>query len=253
MPKQKNHDLGPSGVPLYRQVMAQLVEALSMRQWHPGEMLPSEPVLAARYGVGISTIRAALAELAASNLVVRKQGKGTFVALHSDRESIDRFFHITCNDGKRILPVSKLLSLKKGVSDAVTANQLNLPHGAPRAAVYRIRNVLMVDQRPAVVSDIVVPADLFPNLSKSMLEDGSRTLYASYQKNFGITITGTTEELRAVQAEADVAELLGIAPRTPVLQLRRVAYTFGGRRVEARRSVINTVDYHYRLEEGGTL
>ena len=61
-------------------------------EWKPGELMPSEPVLAARYQVGISTIRAALAELAAAGVVVRRQGKGTFVGVHGESRSVYRFF-----------------------------------------------------------------------------------------------------------------------------------------------------------------
>src|SRR5690606_4471700 len=79
---------------LYKHVKNQIVDTLSKGQWAPGERLPSEAKLAAHYGVGISTIRAALAELSAAGLVVRRQGKGTFVTQHDDQHSVYRFFHV---------------------------------------------------------------------------------------------------------------------------------------------------------------
>src|SRR5690349_8982230 len=65
--------------PLYKQVRASLVDSLCRGEWKPGDALPNERSLAERYGVGVATIRAAIGELAAMHVLVRRQGKGTFV------------------------------------------------------------------------------------------------------------------------------------------------------------------------------
>ena len=70
----------PSFQPLYLQIKALLEQSLDAGEWHPGEAIPSEILLAARFGVSQGTVRKAIDALAGDHLVVRRQGKGTFVA-----------------------------------------------------------------------------------------------------------------------------------------------------------------------------
>ncbi|MBQ7627236.1 MAG: GntR family transcriptional regulator, partial [Rhodocyclaceae bacterium] len=66
----------PTFSPLYRQIKALMLEALQAGEWAPGQTVPSEQELALRFGVSQGTVRKAVDELAAENLLVRKQGKG---------------------------------------------------------------------------------------------------------------------------------------------------------------------------------
>ena len=66
--------------PLYQQIKAMLLASLQAGEWQPGEVIPSEFELAARYEVSQGTVRKAIDELTAQNLLIRKQGKGTFGA-----------------------------------------------------------------------------------------------------------------------------------------------------------------------------
>lgn len=82
----------PAFRPLYRQIQDLIVQALADKEWAPGEMIPSEMDLAARFEVSQGTVRRAIDELAAENLLVRRQGKGTFVATHADPGRSSAFF-----------------------------------------------------------------------------------------------------------------------------------------------------------------
>lgn len=236
--------------PLYKQVKNQIIRSLTEGEWQPGKMIPSEPKLAARYGVGISTIRAAIGELVAARVLARKQGKGTFVSLHNDRRSVYQFFHVVRNDGIKELPVSELIWLKKAKADGEIADLLQLPRKAHSAEVFKLRNVLRISGTPIVVSDIVIPAALFPRLNETVIREGGDTLYAVYQTRFGINIVRTVEQLRAVKADAASARILGLAAGAPVLEVRRIAYTFNNVPVEVRRSRVHTEHYHYLLDQG---
>lgn len=236
--------------PLYKHVKNQIVQRLTAGEWKPGAVLPSETRLAARYGVGISTIRAAVSELASAGIVVRRQGKGTFVAIHGNERSIYRFFHVVKNDGERVLPVSELQSLVKGQADDDVAEMLALPRGRRGRDVFRIRNVLRVNGTAVVASDIVVPARIFPGLTRTTLREGGTTLYAVYQQHFGVMIIKTVEKVRCARADAFAAKFFGMRAREAVLEVRRVAYTFNGAPVEVRRSQVDTRHHHYRIEQG---
>lgn len=236
--------------PLYKHVKNHIIESLTRGEWGAGEMLPSEPKLAQRYGVGISTIRAAIGELAAAGVLVRKQGKGTFVAVHGEQRSVYQFFRVVRNDGKKDLPVSELLQFEKAQADDEVADLLQLPRPGPRPLVYKLRNVLRVQGTPVVVSDIVVPAKMFPGLTEEILRTGGKTLYAVYQKHFGIHIVRTVEQLRATKADAVAARIFSLARAEPVLEVRRIAYTFNDIPVEVRRSRVDTRQHHYRIDQG---
>lgn len=236
--------------PLYKHVKDRIVESLSRGEWKPAELLPSEPKLAARYGVGISTIRAAMAELAAAGIVVRHQGKGTFVGVHGEQRSVYRFFHVVLNGAQKDLPVSELVSFSKAVADDEAAERLQLPGRKGRRAVFKIRNLLRVHDVAVVVSDVVIPVNIFPGLTKGLLREGGRTLYAVYQRHFGITIIRAIEELRSMRADALASKVFGIDAGDPILEVRRLAYTFNDRPVEIRRSQVDTRHHHYRIEQG---
>lgn len=237
--------------PLYRQVRNALVDSLTSGEWKPGEIIPSERVLAERYGVGIATLRAAIGELCAVKVLARKQGKGTFVCLQDERRSIYQFFHVVRNDGVKELPVSELLLFKKSRADADVAQALNLPRRPSGLDVYKLRNVLKVAGTPVVVSDIVIPIAMFPGLTEKIIRTGGVTLYAVYQSKFRINIIRTSEELRAVKVDSATARILGLPEGDPVLEVRRVAYTFNDVPVEIRRSRVETKNYYYSLDDGG--
>ena len=114
MPDRRRACRSPSFAPLYLQIKALLEKSLEAREWRPGEAIPSEIELARRYGVSQGTVRKAIDALAADNLVVRRQGKGTFVATHTEeRSSLFRFLRIRRNDGGDVAPVSRLLDVKR--------------------------------------------------------------------------------------------------------------------------------------------
>src|SRR4029079_1068036 len=130
----------PTFAPLYLQTQALLEKSLESREWRPGEAIPSEIDLARRYRVSQGTVRKAIDALAADNLVVRRQGKGTFVATHTEeRSSLFRFLRIRRNDGAEISPVSRLLDVKRTKAGADAARLLQLKTGD---AVLVLRRVL---------------------------------------------------------------------------------------------------------------
>src|SRR5215831_5361823 len=103
----------PTFQPLYLQIKGLMERALEAGEWPPGASIPSEPALAARFEVSQGTVRKAIGALAAENLLVRRQGKGTFVATHTEEKSGFRFLRIRRNDGKAEYPASHLIDLRR--------------------------------------------------------------------------------------------------------------------------------------------
>ena len=130
----------PAFRPLYLQLRDLLLRDMETRQWRPGEALPSEIELAARFGVSQGTVRKAIDALAADNLVVRRQGKGTFVATHTEEKtSMFRFLRIRRSDDRDEYPASRLLDVRRGKASAEVARLLELK---PSEAVFVVRRVL---------------------------------------------------------------------------------------------------------------
>ncbi|MBL0086143.1 MAG: GntR family transcriptional regulator [Ideonella sp.] len=231
------------GMPLYRSAKRALLQQIESGAVPPGEALPSEAVLACAFGISVGTLRHAVDELVAEHILVRRQGRGTFVATHGADRFLFQFFHVERSDGLREVPAVELLSFERGrLDDEAIASSLGLKPGAP---VFQFNNRLVLQGRPVVHDHITLPAALFKGLSDKRLRERPGTIYQLYQSEFGITVVRAQERARAVPCDRGSARVLGLAPGTPVMQVQRTALTFGDRPVEARVSTIHTGVHEY--------
>ncbi|MEP7154640.1 MAG: GntR family transcriptional regulator [Betaproteobacteria bacterium] len=238
----RSHEAPAAGGPLYREVRHHLMEAIAEGTWKPGEAIPAESELAAHFGVSIGTLRKAIDELVANQVLVRYQGRGTFVTTHNPQRLMFHFFHIVGEDGSKQYPAVKTLEFKSGRVDAATAKLLDIP---PAERVFRIRNALSLDGNVVIIDDITLPQTLFPGLTQSVFTGRENTIYHFYQSRFGINVLRTHERLRAVTVPADIAPLLGVNNANPLLRVQRVALTYRDRPVELRISHVNTAVHEY--------
>jgi GntR family transcriptional regulator len=229
-------------VPLYKEVKRLMIEAISGAEWVPGKAIPAEWALAERFQVAVGTVRKAVDELVAENILVRQQGRGTFIAAHNRERLMFHFFHIVRRDGSKQQPDVHFQSFRSAKADTDEAAALSLSEGE---AVFRIRNLLLIADEPIIADAITVPQALFPSLSLAQFRDRPNTIYHLYQNAFGITVVRSAERLRATLADAETAKALRIKPNAPLLEIRRVALSFDNAPVEYRRSLVNTERYEY--------
>jgi GntR family transcriptional regulator len=237
--------------PLYRQVQQQILQCLASGEWKPGEQLPTESQLADRFGVAVFTIRAGIGELVASGILLRRQGKGTFVARHGRQRRRYQFSHLFGKSGERILPERELLSFEKEAADDEIAQALRLPRDDRRSNVYRIACLLTVDGRLAATLDIAVPIAKFAGLTAKAIRDTTENIYAVYQDVCGINVVRIDERIHAAIAGPATARSLKIAPGAPVLRVERIAYTYNDTPVEYRVRYFIGDAYCYHWSEGG--
>jgi GntR family transcriptional regulator len=231
-----------AGMPLYRVVKRSLLNAIEAGTCAPGQTLPSETELAGAMGVSIGTLRRAVDELAAEQILVRRQGRGTFVATHHRERFLFQFFPVERADGLRQAPEAELLSFERIRCEDEPARALEL---APGETVIRFEHRLQL-QGVAVVHDrTTLPAALFKGLTEKRLRERSGAIYQLYQSDFGVTVVRALERARAVAADRHAARVLDIAAGAPVMQVRRTALSFGDRPVEHRTSVIDTTRHDY--------
>ena len=238
----------PAFSPLYQQIKGLILQSLQQGEWRPGEAIPSEMDLAARFRVSQGTVRKAIDELAAENLVVRRQGKGTFVATHAEQHVQYRFLKLLPDSGdvREEGPAQRrVLDCRRGRATADVARALALRSGDP---VIQARRILAFAGVPTILEDIWLPGHAFKGLTAEDMASYQGPTYAMFELEYGVRMVRAEEKLRAVLPDADQAALLEISPATPLLSVERIAYTYNDVPMELRRGLYRTDTHHYRNE-----
>ncbi len=230
------------GMTLYKEVQRKMLLALSAAEWLPGEAIPAEKRLCERFSVSIGTLRKAIDELVAEGILIRHQGRGTFVATHNRDQHWFRYFKIARHDEPKTYPSPVLVDFSKGKADRQACEKLGIA-GASKA--FHFTNLMNLNGEPALVDEITLPEALFAGLTRARIEQRPSTLYNFYQAEFGLNVIRIEERLRSTLASSKHAELLGVEPGAPLLTVRRVAYSYNDQPVEWRISYVNTERYEY--------
>ncbi len=239
---------GPAFSPLYQQIKTLILQSLQAGEWKPGDTIPSEFDLAARYRVSQGTVRKAIDELATENLLVRRQGKGTFVATHAEAHTQYRFLRLRPDEGdwRSEGPAERsIIECRRLRAPAEIARALALRPGDP---VLQVRRVLAFHGKPAILEDLWLPGTPFKGLTLEALAADRGPMYALFEARFGVRMVRAEERLKAMSADADAARLLQVAPGTPLLSVERLAYTYNDTPMELRRGLYRTDDHHYHNE-----
>ena len=236
--------MGPTLLPLYAQVKAQLIERIQNGEWKPGELIPNEFDLAKALGVSQGTVRKALGEMTAEKLLLRRQGRGTFVAEHTPESMLFRFFNFYDEDGGHVSPETIWVRSRSGAAKPKERLKLWLEGGERVVRISRLRGY---GGRPFAYEEICVSEALFPGLADGEIPN---TLYDHFQHNYGVTVTGGDEKLTAVAAQEQQAAHLDVEVGSPLLQLDRQTFSLDGRPIEWRVSLCALGDVHYLVRLG---
>ena len=239
------HDNAPAFSPLYQQIKELITRSLQGGEWLPGQSIPSEMELAARFRVSQGTVRKAVDELATENLLVRRQGKGTFVATHAEERTQYRFLRLMSDAGGSPGLQRRLIGCRRQRVAADAARVLGLKSGDP---VVEIRRVLLAADAPVVLDDILLPGALFKGLTAERLSAWKGPMYRLFEAEFGVRMIRAEEKIRAVAADASQAREMGVDAGAPLLSVERLSFTYGDKPVELRRGLYRTEHHHYRNE-----
>jgi GntR family transcriptional regulator len=237
----------PTFSPLYRQIKGLLLDSLRRGEWRPGESIPSEVDLAGRFHVSQGTVRKAIDELAAENLLLRRQGKGTFVATHGEPQVRFRFLRLAPDSGEEVAPDRQLIDFRRTRAPQEVARALGLRSGD---AAVMLKRLLVFDGDPVVLEDVWLPGSLFKGLTAQAITEHRGALYNLFETDFGTRMVRAEERLKAVAADAASAKLLGVASGHALLQVERLSFTYGDKPVEWRRGLYKTDHHFYRSELG---
>lgn len=235
----------PSFRPLYDQIKILLTQSLIAGEWKPGEAIPSEMELAARYQVSQGTVRKAIDLLAAENILVRRQGKGTYVSTHTEPKTQYRFLRIIPDGGEKVAPVTDFIDVKKIRAPAEVVRALDLK---PNAPVMSVRRALVFAGKPIILDEVVISAALVPGLTMEKIQESKGSIYSFFETSYGMRMIRAEERLRAVPADDFAATQLKVKKNTPLLCVDRIAFTYGDKPVEWRRGLCLTEGYSYYNE-----
>ena len=238
----------PAFSPLYQQIKGLILQSLLAGEWKPGESIPSEVDLATRFRVSQGTVRKAVDELAAENLLVRRQGKGTFVATHAEQHVQYRFLKLMPDAGDTSTegPAQReIIDCKRLRASSEVARSLGLRTGD---SVLQVRRVLSFANCPTILEDLWLPGSPFKGLTAERLSDYHGPMYALFETEFGVRMVRAVEKIRAVMPDAEQSRLLKLPRATPLLSVERVAYTYNDTPMEMRRGLYLTDTHYYRNE-----
>lgn len=235
----------PAFSPLYQQIKTLILQSLQGGEWKPGDVMPSEQELAGRFRVSQGTVRKAIDELAADNLVVRRQGKGTFVATHAERHIQYRFLRLQPDAGQEDRAERTIVDCRRMRATAEIGRLLGLRSADP---VVLVRRVLAFGGVPTILEDVWLPGTPFKGLTQEALSSDQGPMYAFFESQFGVRMVRAEEKIKAVGATSEAAGLLDIPTGHPLLGVERIAYTYNDVPMELRRGLYRTDMHHYKNE-----
>jgi len=242
---QATSSITPAFSPLYQQIKGLILNSLRAGEWKPGEAIPSEMDLAAHFKVSQGTVRKAIDELASENLLLRRQGKGTFVATHAEQQVQFRFLKLVPDSGTRGSegPAQRdIIECRRSRASADVARALALRTGD---TVLQARRVLSFGGTPIILEDIWLPAAPFKGLTAERLANYQGPMYALFETEFNVRMVRAEEKIRAIPATELHEQLLKVKIGTPLLSVERIAYTYRDEPMELRRGYYRTDTHHY--------
>ena len=231
-------------IPLHHQVFRDLSSALDAGEWAPGDRMPTERELAARYGCSLITVRHALGELVREGRIERTRGRGTFVLQPRIDRDIAGAMSFTEEMQRRGLdPATRVVTSRIETAGESVAAALELRVDAPVAYLERIR---MGGGEPLLLEQARLPAERFPGLLAFDFE--RRSLYDILDERYGTRIVRARETVEPVVLRRREAQLLQLPTRSLALQITGVAIADDGSPVEVARSFVRGDRTRYYLE-----
>jgi GntR family transcriptional regulator len=231
--------------PLYIQIKKRIIESLVSSEWVPGQSIPSEMALAKKYNVSQGTVRKAIDDLAADKILIRRQGKGTFVSTHNEENIQLRFLRLTEKSGKKEQLENKLISFEKEKASNQIAKVLGINTSS---TLISIKRLLTFNGKPLILDLIKIPSVSFRGLTSEKVVEKKGSMYRMYETDFGIQMLHADEKIKAVAANKESSSNLNISEGSPLLSVERLSYTYDAKPIEWRLGLCVTLDHYYKTE-----
>ena len=231
---------------LWQQISRALADEITGQAYPSGTKLDSEAALSKRFRVSRVTMRQALADLSSRGLAHPRAGRGWFVGVadvdagtvYEPPGKLLSFTDMAISRG--LSPDSVVLCAEVVAAGLAEAAELNTAPGAPLFSLRRIRRL---DGLAVAVDHSLIPALLIPDVETEDFSHGS--LFEALRRR-GVQPSHANYELRAIAADDDMAELLGVEAGFPMLSTHQVMFDSTGRKVELGRIVYRGDRYLFR-------
>lgn len=228
--------------PLYVQIRAFIVARIHHGEWQPGDKIPGETALSVEYEISQGTVRKAIDSLVENRLLLRRQGKGTYVASHNSDLKLFHFFNILPNVGKRSLPVTNVLSVELRPANDEELDALKLLRGSNVIFIKRVR---YLNEEPTIIETMAICALRFNAVLDLKKEEILNNIYELYEQSYGVIIKRTEDKVTAINANKEQADILQAPENKALLCVKRLALDLEDTPVEYRETLILTEKYHY--------
>jgi len=231
-------------VPLYHQLKTALLRDIEAGRWRPGDRLPTEDALIARFRVSKITVRQALRDLAQMGYIRREQGRGTFVQgppLEEGPRELTSFTGEMRRHG--LQATSRVLEQAVVAAPSEIASRLDIPAGAP---VFRLRRLRLADGEPMGLQTAYISMRLAPGIDALSFVDAS--LYEVLASQYSLYPVAARESHQAVPVPEDAAALLRVPAGSPALSAERLTNLADGRPLEYVHSIMRGDRYKIVLD-----
>ena len=246
--RPKTPVIPPKKTPLYKHVKEEIMQMIAKGVWSVDTQLPNEKVMSNMLNVSIGTLRKAVDHLISTGVLMRKQGRGTFINKHSPKSYLFRFFHLVAKAGEKELPYVRLIKASRVRVKREIAAKLGLPASQ---AVMCVQNLLYLQHKPVIIDYAYLSPIVFPTVTSEKIANRPGTLYQLYQEEYNVSIVRIEERMSSCLADEDKALLLGVKPDWHLLKIVRNAYSIQQNIAELRYSFCNTDLHEYRTTHFG--
>jgi GntR family transcriptional regulator len=235
-----------SSIPQYIQIADSLLDQIESGELAPGSRLPSERTLSELFDVNRLTLRRALSRLEANGLIIRKHGKGNYIAEPKIERQTRQLISFTNGIKRRgLAPGAKVINIEERPVEATIARQLKIPVLTQVIYILRLR---MINKEPVMLEQFWVPANCFPGLENQDL--GNRSVYEIMENEYGIKMTKAQRSLEPVIATKFEAEILGIDAGAPLMMERRLGFDQNSNCVEFSKDLYRGDRFRFIIADG---
>lgn len=234
-----------STIPLHHQITLLLRRQISSGELKPGDMIPSESQLCSQYNVSRTTVRQALNQLVEENLIIRRRGKGSFVASPKLRRSLNHLYSFSEDMlSMGLKPFSHVLEQKVVEAADEIKGALDLP--AYNSRVLQLMRVRIANNEPLLLETTYIPLYLCPDIQE--VDFSSSSLYQVLQSKYDLHLHKAVETYEAVKTDRNTAACLKVRTGTSAFRIQRTAYLESGVPFEFTHSITRSDKCMFRVE-----
>jgi len=239
MPNEQTADLSIlnslSPLPIYYQLQTIIQKQIEDGRLKPGDSIVPERKMAELYKVSVGTVRQAIASLVTEGFLIRRQGKGTFVAGTTMNPDSIRYYRYLENFGQPEASVTwEFRSIRKVAAIPQVNTCLKISAGQE---LFELKRLMSIAGEPSVFTISYLPQRMFKRLDDTPPAlFGKVALYKLIEQRYSLPTLSNQELIAAIPADREASEALRIERGTPVLMMEMLARTYKNKPYEFRKS-----------------